>query len=159
LENSLTIFLSPKKLRIYRKTSDKRQYQIADILGVDRTTYVGYEKLPELEVPIETAKKVAEFLGVSMADLQKVENDQPKVDGMDRHLVKNGDYISVHQSAWAEFQMTLKHGRDTLSEVVKTNGEIAKSNSELTQNNTELTKSITEIVKNLLSQSGSNQKI
>jgi transcriptional regulator with XRE-family HTH domain len=73
LEKSLNIILSPQKLRHYRKVADKRQFQIADILGVDRTTYNGYEKKQGLEVPIDKAKAVADFLNVPLKDLQQDE--------------------------------------------------------------------------------------
>lgn len=142
MEEKLNIILSPKKLRHYRKIADKRQFQVADILGVDRTTYNGYEKKESLEVPTEKGKAIADFLGVTVFELQKDEKVE-KVEPLNKHLVFDGEYIGLHKKAWEEFQKTLAHSRDTLT-------DITKNNSELTQNNSRLTESITDLVKNLL---------
>jgi transcriptional regulator with XRE-family HTH domain len=149
LEKKLTIILSPQKLRLYRKAADKKQYEIADLIGVDRTTYVGYEKLSELELSMEDANKVAEFLKVPLYKLEKLEKSDTSSNNTEQRIFQ-GENIILPKVAWAEFQETLVVGRTALADIIK-------NNTDLTQNNTKLTESITDLVKNLLRSTGGNQ--
>ena len=58
----MTFILSPKRLRFYRKEAKKKQHEVAQLFGVERTTYLaaivgkdiktilGYYLKPDLEL-------------------------------------------------------------------------------------------------------------
>lgn len=83
-------------LRYHRVTNKRKQREIAPILGVDRTTYVGYEKLEEVKLTVEQAENVAKLYGITVPELQqKVEKVQ--------HVAKDG-VIPIHREVWSELQ-------------------------------------------------------
>lgn len=137
------IILSPKELRKVRMHRKKKQAQIADLLGVKRPTYVGYEKKRDtIEVTAEAANAVAEFLNVDVKDLEcrtEVEKYENPLNG-GRYRIFEGDYIGLHQLAWDEFQQTLKHERDTLKNITQNNSKLTDSNAKLVENITVLVK-------------------
>mgnify|MGYP003315178887 CR=1 FL=1 len=51
-------------LRQARKAREKTQKEVADYIGVDRTTYIKLEENPE-KMTIAQAKKVSEFLDIN----------------------------------------------------------------------------------------------
>jgi transcriptional regulator with XRE-family HTH domain len=131
LENNLTIILSPKRLRYYRKIAEKRQYEIAEILGIDRTTYNGYEQKETLEVPIDVAKKVSELLGAPLSELQKVDKvDSPDEDPLP-HSINERGYIGLHPTAWQEFLVTQKDYRESLKAARENNNTLSEGLLEL----------------------------
>lgn len=82
-------------LRLLRVTAKRRQREIAPIFGVDRTTYVGYEKLEEVKIPREQAKKLAELYGLTLEELQQ------KVEKVPRGSV---GVISMPKEVWGELR-------------------------------------------------------
>lgn len=127
------VILSPKRLRDLRKRRKKKQSEIAQIMGVKRPTYVGYEKKDTIEVTPEVAESVAKFLQVDVLALQsheKVEQDDLAI-GEARHMITHGDYVGLHKKAWEEFQKTLEHNRKVITEITSTNSELGKGILEL----------------------------
>lgn len=82
-------------LRLLRVTVKKKQREIAPIFGVDRTTYVGYEKLEEVKIPIDQAKKLAELYGMTLEELQQ------KVEKVPRATPGS---ISMPREVWGELK-------------------------------------------------------
>lgn len=106
MENKLFIIISPELLRLHRTINKKKQHEMADLLGVERTTYVGYESKQELKLPSPQAEKVAKFLGVSISQLQNVEKVPPKdVDGI----------IPIHREVWHELRENNKTYKEFLN--------------------------------------------
>lgn len=93
-------------LRFHRVTRKRKQREIAPILEVDRTTYVGYEKLDEVKLSTPQAEKLAKFYGITVPELlQKVEKVPPVgVDGI----------IPIHQEVWHELQENNKTYKEFL---------------------------------------------
>lgn len=83
-------------LRYHRVTNKKKQREIAPILGVDRTTYVGYEKLEEVRLTSEQAENVAKLYGITVPQLQQKVEDVPRG-------AKDG-VIPIHHEVWGELQ-------------------------------------------------------
>lgn len=103
MENNFTI-ISPELLRIHRTIKKKIQADIAAVLGVDRTTYNGYEKLQELRLPTKQAEELAKMLGIEVTDIQ------PKVEKVARGATDG--VMSIHREVWNE----LKEGNKTYKE-------------------------------------------
>lgn len=57
------------KLRWYRYQKGLRQRDVADYIGIDRSTYIHYEEADRDYYPQEHIKKLAELFEVSMEDL------------------------------------------------------------------------------------------
>ena len=57
------------KLRWYRYQKGLRQRDVADYIGIDRSTYIHYEEAGRDYYPREHIKKLAELFEVSMEDL------------------------------------------------------------------------------------------
>lgn len=110
----MTIILSPKSLRFYRREANKKQHEVAEIIGVERTTYVGYEKLQELELGMEVATRVAEFLGVTVEKLEKSEEDDKKVE--EEGAVKGS--ITMPREVWHELKMNNETYRVSLDKLI-----------------------------------------
>ena len=66
-----------KNLRALRLAAGKKQYEMADMMGVSRTTYVRWENGDNL-IDIETLKKLANYFNVTVDYLldQEPENDE-----------------------------------------------------------------------------------
>jgi DNA-binding XRE family transcriptional regulator len=106
LENNLFISVPGDLLRYHRVINNKKQREIAPILGVDRTTYVGYEKLEEVKLTSNQAENLARFHGISVVELrQKVDKVPP--------LKKDG-VIPVHREVWSELQENNKTYKEFL---------------------------------------------
>lgn len=105
MENLFTI-ISPELLRIHRTIKKKIQADIARILGVDRTTYNGYEKLQELKLHTKQAEELAKFLGIEVADLQ------PKVEKVPRG--NTDGIIPIHREVWQELKENNKTYKEFL---------------------------------------------
>jgi transcriptional regulator with XRE-family HTH domain len=133
LEKKLNIILSPQKLRYYRKAADKIQEEVAVILGVDRTTYNGYEKKHSLEVPFAVAENVAKYLKVTVDDLQIDEKDE-NIPNSGKHMIEDGNYVALHKLAWDEFQLTRKVEREALLEITKSNANLSETIAEMARN-------------------------
>lgn len=96
MENILFITVPGEVLRYHRVINKKKQREIAPILGVDRTTYVGYEKQDEVKLTGEQAESLAKFHGISLPELQQ------KVEKVPRG--KTEGIIPVHREVWVELQ-------------------------------------------------------
>lgn len=106
MENKFYIIISPELLRLHRTVNKKKQAEMADLLGVERTTYVGYESKQELKLPATQAEKVAKFLGVSVSQLQNVEKvPRGTTDGV----------ITVHREVWHELRENNKTYKEFLN--------------------------------------------
>lgn len=129
------IILSTKRLREIRKHRKKKQWEIADLMGVKRPTYVGYEKnKDEIEVTAAVANSVAEFLNCQVTDIESqgnVENVEPLPA---THLIEDGNYVSLHKLAWDEFQLTRKTEREALLQITKSNTNLSETIAEMAKN-------------------------
>lgn len=110
----MTIILSPKKLRFYRRQADKKQYEIADIIGIKRATYVGYEKLAQLELPTNVAENIAKLLGISVKELEKLE----KLEEVGQEVEDDAEYINIHREVWHELKMNNETYRVSLDKLI-----------------------------------------
>ncbi len=57
------------KLRWYRYKKALLQREVADYIGVDRSTYIHYEEMGRDYYPIENMEKLAKLFGVPVAEL------------------------------------------------------------------------------------------
>ncbi|MBE6738594.1 MAG: helix-turn-helix transcriptional regulator [Ruminococcaceae bacterium] len=63
-----------KRLRDLREDSDLTQTQLAEKLGMHKTTYTNYEQ-GKRDLPLQVAIKIAKFYGVSLDYLAGISND------------------------------------------------------------------------------------
>lgn len=109
MENILFFSIPGDLLRFHRVTRKRKQREIAPILGVDRTTYVGYEKLDEVKLTMDQAQKLAEFYGVTLEDFRH------KVENVPRQASSKDGTISMPREVWSE----LKGNNDTYREFLQ----------------------------------------
>lgn len=127
MDKKLTIILSPKRLRFYRVQAEKKQYHIAEILGIERTTYNGYEKREEIEVSVTAAEAIAKLLNVPLSDLEK----PTKVEKVEPQMLTAAEYINIHREVWDELKRNNKTYAESLDKLIgaveKTMDNLSKS--------------------------------
>ena len=106
MENILFVTVPGEALRYHRVVKKKKQREMAPLLGVDRTTYVNYEKLEEVKLTGEQADNIAKFLGITVPELQH------KVEKVARSGVEG--VIPIHREVWNELQENNKTYKEFL---------------------------------------------
>jgi transcriptional regulator with XRE-family HTH domain len=124
---TLFINISGEALRLLRVTAKKKQREIAPIFGVDRTTYVGYEKLEEVKIPIEQAEKLAKLYDMTLDELQQKVGKVPRGDvgiiSMPREvwgeLKENNqtyrEFLTAYRSSFEKLLTTVERSMDNLT--------------------------------------------
>lgn len=150
MEKKLNIILSPQKLRYHRKASDKKQQEIADLIGVERTTYVGYEKRQVLELPFPVAEKIAKCLKVDVSDLEqspevgKVEKVEPEPDIPHQHKIVDGENYIVFRRAYDQLEKTSSHHLSVIDVVTRASLNLSEANKVLADSVQEAIRSLTK---------------
>jgi predicted transcriptional regulator len=135
----------PSAMRYYRLLNELKHKDLAPILGVGRTSVVNYEKQANLKITAQKARKLAEFLGVTVADLQsEVKRAKHKANEVSdfKYKITEGNYVGLHTDAWESFQKTLERSQKALIKITNTNSVLTNSNSKLVN-------TVEELVKNL----------
>jgi len=57
------------RLRYFRCQKDIHQSEVADYVGIERSTYIGYENTNRDSYPLDKLTRIAEFLQVTVTDL------------------------------------------------------------------------------------------
>lgn len=91
----------PDKLRYYRYKNGFHQVDIAEYLGIERSSYALYEEYEKDYYAPETIDRIAEFLGVCAYDLL---DDYNKFiyDGQGENIKKMRKYMNISQKELAD---------------------------------------------------------
>jgi len=88
------------KLRYYRHRNGLLQREVADYVGIERTTYSAYEEDGRDYYPSDTLQRIAEFLSVKVADLIDDYNTF-LCEGQARQIKALRDKMSMTQAEFA----------------------------------------------------------
>jgi transcriptional regulator with XRE-family HTH domain len=119
LENLFTA-VPGEALRLLRVTAKKKQREIAPIFGVDRTTYVGYEKLDEVKLTPDQVQKLAKLYGISVMEFQqKVGKVGRESDGSISMPREVWNELKENNSTYKEFLSAYRSSFDNLVKAVE----------------------------------------
>lgn len=88
------------KFRWYRYKKALLQREVADYIGIDRSTYVGYEKTGRGYYPIEHMEKLATLFGIPVTDMLDGYN-RFLYDGQGRQIRERRKHLGMTQREYA----------------------------------------------------------
>ena len=88
------------KLRWYRYKKALLQREVADYIGIDRSTYVGYEKTGRGYYPIEHMEKLVTLFGIPVTDMLDGYN-RFLYDGQGRQIRERRKHLGMTQREYA----------------------------------------------------------
>lgn len=100
--DSSEITKTADKLRYYRYKKALLQREVADYIGIDRSTYASYEKNGRGYYPIEHMEKLASLFGVPATDLLDKYN-RFLYDGQGRQIREKRKRLGMTQREYAAF--------------------------------------------------------
>ena len=113
-----------RKLKVIRLQNKLRQHQIADVLGISRSSYCSYE-IGRRDVDLETVLKLSRFYNISVDTL--LENDLAECVGEQETYESEPDTRYLSQLSKDEVALILKYRMMSTDEKENLNNYVNKT--------------------------------
>lgn len=152
----------PKRINLYLgflvRQKGKQKY-VAKALGISAAGLGNYTNTGR-NIPSDFLAKWQDKYGNNIIEEAKTfDPDNPSSVlqiNKNKHMIEEGNYVSLHQVAWDEFKETRKHDRKIWADLSRNNSKLVKNNTTLAESNHLLAENIAQIVEKLLRQTGSD---